>query len=359
MKLNLDTGRRYRDEITSAIHRVIESESYIRGPEWKAFNTEFADAVGVEHAIGVASGTDGLFLTLKAWGIGPGDEVITTAHCVAFTALAIHATGATPVFADVDEETLTLDPAAFEGAITAHTKAVVPVHLYGHMADMDTITAIASHHGIKVLEDACHAVLATQFESPAGTWGDAAVFSFYPTKNLGGMGDGGAIVTDDERLAELLRKLSDGGRCDRYEHDLCGINSSLDDMQAAILRVRLKYLMDDTITRRMHAHYYDEHITTVARPVEKMGYRHVYHLYVVRTDHRDKLMENLHKANIPALIHYPIPVHRQPCFAYLGYEEGRFPVAEAAAKSVLSIPLHPELTEVDRQDVVRIVEDWR
>jgi len=355
VKLNLDPCHRMSGELLTVIARVVTSEWYIRGPEFDAFNAEFAASIDPRaHAVGVGSGTDALYLILRAAGIGPGDEVISPAMNVAYTALAIANVGATPIFADVDPATLTLDPSAAAAAITPRTKALIPVHLYGYMADMRALAEIAQRHALLLIEDACQAHGATLDSRAAGAWGDAAAFSFYPTKNLGAFGDGGAVVSRDAALIERISQLADGGRSDRYEHAEVGINSSLDELQAAVLRVKLSYLSDSTTTRRALASRYTEAFegSPLQLPAELPGYRHVYHLYAARSQQRDDLRMRLAEHDIPTLIHYPIPVHLQPCFASLGGRVGQHPVAERAAQTLLSLPLHPELTYDDQQRVI-------
>ena len=334
-------------DVHSAINRVIESGWYILGPEVEAFEQEFAAACGMPHAAGTGNGTDALALILRALGIGPGDEVITSPLSAAYTALAIVMAGALPVFADIDDERLTLDAAAAERAITPRTAALLPVHLYGQAADMPSLAGLAKKRGLALVEDCCQAHLATCQGAPVGTFGAAAAFSFYPTKNLGALGDGGAIVTGDAALAATVKRIRNGGQTDRYHHTELGINSRLDEMQAAILRARLPWLRPRTDQRRALAARYRSRLdgaTAVRVPLE-LDPGHVYHLFPVRTAKRALLHAHLRSAGIETLVHYPVPIPRQPAFA--AASPGAWPVADAAADQVLSLPLHPALSMTD------------
>jgi dTDP-3-amino-3,4,6-trideoxy-alpha-D-glucose transaminase len=335
-------------EIQAAIARVIESGWYVLGPEVEAFEHEFAAACGASHSTGTGNGTDALAIILRALGIGPGDEVITSPLSAAYTALAIVMAGAVPVFADIDDERLTLDPGAAERAITPRTAALLPVHLYGQPADMTSLAALAKKRGLALVEDCCQAHLATCEGTPVGTFGVAAAFSFYPTKNLGALGDAGAIVTGDAALAARMKRIRNGGQTDRYHHGELGINSRLDEMQAAILRARLPWLRRRTDQRRALAARYRSrlHDAPVRVPLE-MDPGHVYHLFPVRTPRRSSLQTHLRSAGIETLVHYPVPIPRQPAFA--SAVPAGCPTAEAAADQVLSLPLHPALSmaEVD------------
>jgi dTDP-4-amino-4,6-dideoxygalactose transaminase len=336
------------DEVQAAIARVINSGWYVLGPEVEAFEREFASTCGTSHAVGTGNGTDALAVILRALGIGAGDEVITSPLSAAYTALAIVMAGAEPVFADIDDERLTLDPIAAERAITARTAALLPVHLYGQPADMKSLAALAQKHHLALVEDCCQAHLASCESIPVGTFGAAGAFSFYPTKNLGALGDGGAIVTDDRALAERMKRIRNGGQTDRYRHIELGINSRLDEMQAAILRARLPWLQRRTDRRRALAARYRSELAgaPVKVPLE-MDPGHVYHLFPVRTMRRSPLQAHLRSAGIETLVHYPVPIPRQPAFAAAA--GAGCPVADAAADQVLSLPLHPGLsmTEVD------------
>ncbi len=336
-----------RAEIDAAIARVLDSGRFILGPEVEAFERELAAAVAAPDAVAVANGTDALQLALVALGVGPGDEVVTSPLTAAFTALAIVAAGARPVFADVDPETLNLSPEAVARALSPRTKALLPVHLYGHPADMDPILALARTHGIPVLEDACQAVGALYRGRPVGTLDGMGALSFYPTKNLGALGDGGAILVSDRGRAERLRQLRNGGQSDRYRHVVLGTNSRLDELQAAVLRVGLAHLPAWTERRRELASLYRRELegSSVSLLREQPYARSVYHLYVVRHPRRDALMGALQEQGVGTLVHYPIPLHLQPAFASLGGRAGSFPVAERAANEILSLPLYPELTD--------------
>lgn len=329
--------------VRMAIERVVSSGWFILGPEVAAFETEFAAASGAPHAVGVGNGTDAIALILKALGIGAGDEVITTPLSAAYTALAVMMAGARPVFVDVEPGRLTLDPSAVAAAITTRTRALLPVHLYGQPADMRALEAIASRHGLALVEDCCQAHLATTDTRPVGTVGVAGAFSFYPTKNLGALGDGGAVVTRDGRLAERIKRLRNGGQTDRYHHDLPGINSRLDEMQAAILRARLPYLSDWTARRRRLATDYRHRLAAApVRPLAELDAGHVYHLFVVRTGKRAALQQHLAAHGIETLVHYPIPIPHQP--AVKAQDPRECPTATLACDEVLSLPLHPALT---------------
>jgi len=343
---------RLRAEIDAATARVLASGWYILGPEVSAFEAEFAAYLGARHAVGVASGTDAVLLALRALGVGSGDEVITVAHTAVATVAAIALCGATPRFVDIDPATYTLDPGQLEAAITPRTRAVVPVHLYGAPADMQPILAIARAHDLLVVEDCAQAHGATTGGRRVGTLGDAAAFSFYPTKNLGALGDGGAVVTDRPDVAERLRLLRQYGWRERYVSDVEGMNSRLDELQAAILRVRLRHLDAENAARRQLATRYDAALAglPLGLPAAWPGESAVYHLYVVTADERDALSAHLAAQGIGTGVHYPVPVHRQPAYAHLGYGPGSLPATEAAAARVLSLPMYPDLsaTAVDQ-----------
>jgi dTDP-3-amino-3,4,6-trideoxy-alpha-D-glucose transaminase len=347
-----------RADIEAAIRRVIDRGWFVLGPEVEAFEAEFAAASGASHVVGVNTGTDALMLALRALDIGPGDEVITAPLTAAYTALAIRMAGATPVFADIDPGRCTLAPAAVEAAITSRTRAIMPVHLYGQPADMAALMAIARLHRLAVVEDCAQAHLATSGGQPVGTIGTMGAFSFYPTKNLGALGDGGAIVTNDAALAARLRRLRNGGQTERYHHLEAGVNSRLDEMQAAILRARLPRLAGWTARRRVLAGRYRAALeggpVTVLRECDP---GHVYHLFTVHSRDRDDLQATLATDGIGTLVHYPLPVHRQPAFGDL--PAAHCPVADAIASSVLSLPLHPALAEADVDAVVASVRKFQ
>jgi dTDP-3-amino-3,4,6-trideoxy-alpha-D-glucose transaminase len=332
--------------VRAAIERVVASGWFILGPEVNAFEHEFASASGAAHAVGVGNGTDAIALALKALGIGPGDEVITTPLSAAYTALAVMMTGARPVFADIDPDRLALDARAVAAAITTRTRAIVPVHLYGQPADMDALMDVASRHGLAVVEDCAQAHLATYRGRPVGTIGTAGAFSFYPTKNLGALGDAGAVVTNDSALAERVRRLRNGGQTDRYHHELPGVNSRLDEIQAAILRARLPHLVGWTARRReAAARYRDQLIGSAIRPLTEYDRGHVYHLFVVRSRRREVLKAHLAAHNIETLVHYPVPIPRQPALA--DHDPRECPNATAACGEVLSLPLYPSIAAAD------------
>jgi dTDP-4-amino-4,6-dideoxygalactose transaminase len=343
-----------RGAVTAAIQRVVSRGLYVLGPEVEAFEREFAAAAGTARAVGVGSGTDALALILRALGIGPGDEVITTPLTAAYTALAVMMAGARPVFADIDPVHLTIDPAAVEQAIGARTRAILPVHLYGQAADMAALTAIAERHHLAVVEDCCQAHLATGGGRPVGSIGAAGAFSFYPTKNLGAFGDGGAVVTNDAALAGRIARLRNGGQSDRYQHSEPGVNSRLDEVQAAILRARLPRLRAWTDRRRRLAAMYRARLAAgPAAAVPERGAGHVYHLFVIRTDARDELREHLAARGIETLVHYPVPVPRQPALAAARGAE--CPTAARACAEVLSLPLHHAMADHTVQEVAAAV----
>ena len=334
-------------DIDRAIRRVIDRGWFVLGPEVEAFEAEFAAAMGAGHAVGVGTGTDAIMLVLRALGVGPGDEVVTAPVSAAYTALAVMMCGARPVFADVDPVRMTIDPDAVAAAITARTKAILPVHLYGQAADMAAIADIAARHRLALVEDCCQAHLATAAGRPVGTIGVAGAYSFYPTKNLGALGDGGAIVTNDAALASRLRRLRNGGQGDRYHHLEPGVNSRLDELQAAVLRARLPRLAGWTTRRRQLATRYRDGLAG-ARGMQvpaEADPGHVYHLFVVRSGRRSALHQHFAEAGVGTLIHYPVPIPRQPALA--AESPAPCPVADAVCNEVLSLPLHPALDEAD------------
>jgi dTDP-3-amino-3,4,6-trideoxy-alpha-D-glucose transaminase len=351
-----------RRELDEAASRVLGSGWFILGPEVEAFERELASALGARHAVAVGNGTDALFLSLRALGVGPGDEVVTSPVSAAFTALAVLQAGARPVFADVDPATLNLDPGKVEAVLSSRTKAIVPVHLYGHPADMDPILALARGRGVAVLEDACQAHGALYRGRPVGTLaGERGIgaLSFYPTKNLGALGDGGAILVNDPALAATLRQLRNGGQSDRYRHELPGVNSRLDEVQAAFLRVGLRHLAAGNERRRALAGLYRAGLDgSGVEPLREQPYaRAVHHLFVVRHPRRDALAQALRERGVGTLVHYPTPLHLQPVFAPLGGRPGDLPVAERATSEVLSLPLYPELREEELQAVIEAVQE--
>jgi dTDP-4-amino-4,6-dideoxygalactose transaminase len=331
--------------VRAAIERVVARGWFVLGPEVEAFETEFAAASGARHAVGVATGTDAIALLLRAAGVGSGDEVLVPAMTAAYTALAVTAIGARPVFVDIDAGRATMDPGACQAAVTPRTRAMVPVHLYGQAAAMRELRAVAERHRLALVEDCCQAHLATCDGTPVGTFGVGGAFSFYPTKNLGALGDGGAVVTSDAAIADRVRRLRNGGQTDRYHHVETGINSRLDEIQAAVLRARLSRLPAATARRRALAAAYRRQLPDSVRPVPEVDAGHVYHLFPVRSQERDRLQAHLRAAGIETLIHYPVALQDQEAFASFGPG----PCAEAArlAREVLSLPLHPQLNDAD------------
>ena len=342
-----------KEEIDDAIQRVIDNTAFIMGKEVAEFEAAFADYCGARYAIGVSSGTGALFLTLLGYGIGHGDEVITTPFTFFATGEAISQVGARPVFVDVDPLTYNIDPAKIAAAITPYTKAIMPVHLYGQPADMDAINDIAREHHLVVIEDAAQAHGSFYNGTRAGVLGDAACFSFYPSKNLGCYGDGGVVVTDDEHLTERVRSLRDHGRSSKYEHAELGYGHRLDGMQAAILGVKLQHLDAWNENRRQRAARYSELLadTPVITPQHLPQTTPVYHCYVIRTPERERVLEQLRAAGIGAGVHYPIPLHLQPAYQHLELEAGSFPVSETLAAEVISLPIYAELSD-EQQDFV-------
>ena len=343
-----------KPRIDAAVGRVFESGIFVLGPEVAAFEREFAAYCGVRHAIGVNSGTSALHLALLAAGVGVGDEVVTVPFTFVATAAAVLYTGARPVFVDVDSDTLTMDPGLVEAVITPRTRAILPVHLYGQPADMGPILAIAGRYGIPVIEDAAQAHGAEYRGRRAGSMGEMGCFSFYPGKNLGAAGEGGAITTNDDQLARTVRLLRDWGSEQKYRHVMRGFNYRLEELQAAVLRVKLAELDRWTEARIAHARAYREAFGRVGVSVvgERAGGRHVYHVLAIRTQNRSAMIESLTAGGIGTGIHYPIPVHLQEAYRDLGDGVGSFPVAEAAADEVLSLPIYPELTGAQRALVV-------
>jgi len=367
----LDLKRQYRSiatEIRQRMDAVIEGQAFILGRPVEELEAEIASFLDVRHAIGVASGTDALLLPLKALDLSPGDEVITTPFTFFATAGAIHNAGGRPVFVDIEADTLNLDPERVEDAITPRTRAIVPVHLFGQMAEMGPIREIADRHGLFVLEDAAQAIGARQRVDgewrTTGQLGDAAAFSFFPSKNLGGFGDGGMIVTDDPDLAQRLRRLRVHGGLTMYHHEEVGTNSRLDALQAAVLLAKLPHLEGWSAARRRNVEWYDERFAPleeagrVRRPVIRGHNASVYNQYTLRVEDRDALREHLARRGIGHAVYYPLPLHVQPCFAYLGYGEGDFPESERAAREVISLPVFPELTEAELEEVAGAVQEF-
>ena len=345
-----------KDEIKGPVEKVVTSGGFILGEDVKLFEQEFPDYCGVKHGVGVNSGTDALFLACLACGIGKGDEVIVMPYTYIATALGISMAGARPVFVDIEEKTYNIDVSKIEKAITKKTKAILPVHLYGHPVDMDPLMEIAKKHNLKVIEDCAQAHGALYKDKKVGSFGDVACFSFYPTKNLGAFGDGGMVITNSEEMKERLLLLRDYGRKGRYEHILKGYNSRLDTLQAAILRVKLKHLDEWNEKRRKNAHLYaklfKENNIDLVLPNESDYAKHVYHLYPVRVKDRKSVMEKLAEKGIRTLMHYPIPIHLQDAYKDLGHKKGDFLISEKCCEEILSLPMYPELPEEEIKYVV-------
>jgi dTDP-4-amino-4,6-dideoxygalactose transaminase len=355
--------RPLRDDILSAITRVCDSQRFILGPEVEALEHELESALGVSHAITMSSGTDAILATLMALGIGPGDEVITPTYSFFATAGCVARVGATPRLVDVDPATFNVDPEAVRAAIGPRTKAIVPVHLYGQMADMTALMKVAGERGIPVVEDACQAIGAQQQGRQAGSIGVAGCFSFFPSKNLGAFGDAGLVTTNDARLGHELKLLRNHGAEPKYFHKRIGGNFRLDALQAAVLRVKLPHLDGWTEARRANARRYDTLFAEaglapkVTLPRETPGYRHIFNQYIVRVPNRDRVRAHLAEHGIGTEIYYPVPFHLQECFASLGHRRGDFPHAEQAADSTLALPIYGELTLEQQQAVVSALGD--
>ncbi len=353
-----------RSEVTAAVERVLASQQFILGPDVQQFEKEVAEWLDCRYAFGCASGSDALVLALMALGIGVGDEVITTPFTFVATAGSIARVGARPVFVDIDPDTYNLNSELVKPAITPRTKAIIPVHLFGRAAPMDEITAIAKTKGLAVIEDAAQAIGTDYRGKFAGNIGDLGCFSFFPSKNLGGAGDGGMVTTNDPKLADRLKLLRLHGSRSKYLYEILGLNSRLDTLQAAVLRVKLRHLDEWTVARRRNASRYRNLFAQaqledlVRLPVDPPGSRHVYNQFVIRTRQRDQVQDHLRRAGIPTEIYYPKPLHLQLAFRYLGYLSGDFPNAESVSRSVLALPIFPELTESQQQAVVTAISDF-
>jgi len=348
--------RSLKPQMDAAIGSVLERAAFILGPETAAFEAAFAESIGVKSVIGVASGTDALEMAVRACGIGPGDEIITVANTYIATCEAITLAGAQVRLVDCDPRTYNIDPSRIEAAITARTKAIMPVHLYGQPADMDPIMAVARKHGLRVIEDCAQSHGATYKGRTSGTFGDVACFSFYPGKNLGAYGDGGAVATNDDAIADHVKLLRNHGQKEKYIHLIVGACHRLDNIQAAVLNVKLPHLADWNARRRQVARWYDAklaRIDGVVAPYCPDDVEAVYHLYVVQVPNRDAMQKSLAADGIESGIHYPIPVHEQPAYAALGHKPEDFPVAHALGPRILSLPMFPEMTE---EQVDRVVE---
>jgi dTDP-4-amino-4,6-dideoxygalactose transaminase len=350
----------HKPEIDLAVARVLDSGWYILGEETRAFEAEFAQYIKCRFATGVGSGTEAIHVALKACGIGAGDEVITVSHTAVATVAAIELTGAVPVLVDVDPVTCTLDPRALDEALSSRTRAVVAVHLYGQAADLEAISAFTRKHGLRLIEDCaqCHGA---EFEGrKLGSFGDISCFSFYPTKNLGCLGDGGMVATNDADLASQLKLLREYGWAERYVSHIPGWNSRLDEIQAAVLRVKLRHLDESNQARGRLAEAYDSSFAELplGLPARRAGASHVFHLYVVTSDQRDELQQWLKERGIGALIHYPVPIHLQPAYVDRLSRPGKLQVTEKLARTVLSLPMYPELPSADQDKVIEAVRDF-
>lgn len=352
-----------KPEIDEAVKRVVENCSFIGGEEVSSLEKEIASFSGVEFGIGVNSGTDALFLALKVLGIERGDEVITTPFTFMATAEAISNVGAKPVFVDIHPDTFNLDASKIEAKINEKTKAIMVVHLFGQVADMEDITRIAKENNLSVIEDAAQAIGAEYENKKAGSFGDLGCFSFFPSKNLGGFGDGGMIVTKDNNLDSNLRILKNHGssRKEKYLNLVLGINSRLDAIQAAVLRVKLRHLNNWSKKRAENAEIYNQELKGVGdiiTPITPENRNHIYNQYTIRTSKRDELKNYLKERNIPSMVYYPLPLHLQPAFSYLGHDKGDYPEAEKASQEVLSLPIYPELTREEIAEVIKAIKNF-
>lgn len=359
----IDLKRQYhsiKEEIDSAIRDVLESQAFILGPQVKEFENLFASYCNTKHAIGVSSGTDALLLALKSLGIGDGDEVITSPFTFFATAGSICNTGAKPVFVDIEPESFNIRPDLIEKCINKRTKAIIPVHLYGQCADMDPILEIAKKHDIRVIEDSAQSIGAEYKDRKSGSMGDLGCFSFFPSKNLGGLGDGGMVTCNSDELEELIHILRIHGGKPKNYYPVLGINGRLDTIQASVLIKKLRHIDLWCEKRREKAAYYTERMKglNLVTPKTKKFNKHVFHLYVIRVQERDRLIEHLRANNIDCAVHYPVPQHLQKCLAYLGYKEGDLPEAERAAKETVSLPIFPEITKEEQDYVIDTINDF-
>ena len=356
-----------RDDLRVAVERVMESQQFILGPEVQALEEEIARYAQAKYAIGCASGSDALLLALMALGVGPGDEVITTPYSFFATASSSARVGARPVFVDINPRTYNIDESLIEAAITERTRAIMPVHLFGQCTDMNVICEVGERYHIPIIEDAAQAIGAEDQGRHAGTMGAIGCFSFYPSKNLGGAGDGGMLTTNDAELAQRLRMLRVHGEETKYHHRLVGINSRLDALQAAVLRVKLPHLDRWSAARAANAGRYAAAFTDaglteeIGLPFVRANVRHIYNQYIIRVSdgRRDALKEHLQACGVGTDIYYPVPLHRQVCFQYLGYKEGDFPVAEQAARETLALPVYPELSAEQQEHVVNVISSFK
>jgi UDP-2-acetamido-2-deoxy-ribo-hexuluronate aminotransferase len=359
MKPFIDLKAQYsniKDEVLRCINDILESSHYILGENVKKFEDDIKSYLGVSEAIGVASGTDALHLALKALDITHGDEVITTPFTFFATVEAILYVCAKPVFVDIDENTYNIDPDKIEEKITPRTKAIIPVHIFGCPADMIKINEIAQKYGLKIIEDAAQAFGAKIGDKKIGTFGDIACFSFYPSKNLGCFGDGGMVVTNNPEIADKIRILRNHGSPGRYVHETVGLNSRLDEIQAGVLRIKLKHIDEYNSLRRKKANIYTKFLSDkVITPKEVENTYHVYHLYSIRSESRDKIKEILAKQGFPSVVYYPIPMHLQKAIANLGFKKGDFPIAEKVSREILALPIYPEIPDEEVFEISQII----
>ncbi len=347
-----------KEEIFSVITEILESSQYILGPKVSELEKKISEYHGVSQAIGVASGTDALHLAVEALGIRDGDEVITTPFTFFATAEAVLYTGATPVFVDIEPETMNIDPLKIESKITKKTKAIMPVHIFGHPADMEKISEIARRHNLKIIEDCAQSFGAGIKGRKTGSFGDAGCFSFYPSKNLGAFGDGGMVILNDASVASDIRKLRNHGSGGAYRHESIGFNSRLDEIQAGILLVKFKHIDEYNEKRNQKAALYKKMLSdAVLKPVEKPGITHVYHQFTIRSQRRNDIQKKLGEHNISSVVYYPTPLHLQEALSFMGHKKGDFPVAEEAAERVLSLPMYPELPEQSIKEIADIINN--
>lgn len=355
----VDLKRQFNDirkEVMEVLAQVLESSQYILGPNVLELEKKIAEYHGVSEAIGVASGTDALHLSIESLGIGEGDEVITTPFTFFATAEAILYTGAMPVFADIEEDTMNIDPAKIEAKVTGRTKAIIPVHLFGHPADMDQIMEIARRRNLKVIEDCAQSFGAEIKGKKAGSFGDAGCFSFYPSKNLGAFGDGGMVLLNDHSVSDNIKKLRNHGSKGSYRHECIGFNSRLDELQAAILLVKFRHVDEYNRKRRENARLYNGMLSAkVKKPDGRSGFTNVFHQYTIRTPKRNDIQKSLKDNGISSVVYYPVPLHLQEALTFMGYKKGDFPVAEQAAETVLSLPMYPELEESVVKQIADII----
>lgn len=361
MRPMIDLKKQYleiKEEILSTLNEILESSQYILGTKGIELEEKIAQYFGVNDAVGVASGTDALYLSLLALGIGNGDEVITTPFTFFATVEAIIYTGARPVFLDIEPETFNIHASAIEKVITEKTKAILPVHLFGHPADLAEIMEIAQRYNLRIVEDCAQSFGASIKGKKVGTFGNCGCFSFYPSKNLGAYGDGGMVITDDRSISQKIRMLRNHGTVTPYRHEFIGYNSRLDEIQAGILLVKLKRIDEYNNKRRQKALLYNSLLKKlVTIPLEKNGFTHVYHQYTILSERRDHIQKALRDKGIPSVVYYPLPLHLQKALSFLGYKESDFPVAERVSREVLSLPIYPELEEEEIILIAKIIEE--